>query len=444
MAGRLETSIWNLTFVAAAAACGPTIPIDDDGEGSFDDSGSDSATDDSPMTTPCVTGECDPPECYTSADCNASEYCYDGRCVYEPYCGIAGDDDDFRCSPWPYYDCYSDVECGPDEQCLFYECVPLEDCDPAAAYQGAYFITAPDDGPIVDLAFVDQDGAAPQELAIATSTRVVLASSFSPALTQIAVGEDFVSIAAGDVDGDGDQDLVIAERGQGGQLVVLTNDAGAISPLATIASPGVPIEVVLGDPENDGTVDAFVRTESGVVRHIDLGPQSPLVATPVSAMALAGWSLAFASEGQSWWLPVATLEPTAPTVFNAVAMQSFATARIDADVDEDVIGVVDEDGTTDVFAWRGPIGEPHAQVVLAGSYPLATAADVNGDGLSEIVVAGLGQAVVLSSGTDVFGCQSAVPFDHAALLVAAGDWDGDIGEEVVVSDGNQLTLLDHD
>jgi hypothetical protein len=142
MAGRLEISMWNLTIVAAAAACGPTIPIDDVGDESFDDSGS--GTVDGDTTTdppPCADGDC--PECQSDADCDPSEYCSSsGHCEYYYYCGAAPGDDVFRCSPPPYYDCYSDADCGPDSHCENYECLPI-DCDPDIAFRGSYDLAKP-------------------------------------------------------------------------------------------------------------------------------------------------------------------------------------------------------------------------------------------------------------------------------------------------------------
>ena len=267
MAGRLETSIWNLTFVATAAACGPTIPIDDAGDESFDDDGTDTVDDEGTTDPPCEGDDC--PECQVDADCEPPDYCTpDGRCEYYYTCGVVSGDDGFRCSP-PYYECYSDYECDENQRCEYNVCVSFE-CDPAAL-DGTYPIAQPE-GVIVDLAFIDIDGNGAQELAIATSTNVVLASTSSPELTEIAVGEEFGAVAAGDIDNDGDLDIVVADRGQGGQLVVVTNDDGVFAPFVTIASPGIAGDLVLGDPENDGSVDAFVRTDGGIVRHADLGP----------------------------------------------------------------------------------------------------------------------------------------------------------------------------
>jgi hypothetical protein len=445
MAGRLETSIWNLTLLASASACGPTIPIDDDGEGSFDEDGSESVDegeDEGPTTDPpCVDGDC--PECQSDADCDGIEYCSpSGQCVYY-YCGVAGGDDVFRCSP-PYYECYSDDECADGQECLNYSCVDVG-CDVEGAFDGEYSIPQPSAG-IVDVAFVDLDAVAPQELAIATSTEVLVAGIGSGALASVATAEDIGSIAAADVDLDGDLDLVVADRGQGGQLLVLANDGtGGFTPSAPIASPGIALELELGDPENDGLADAFVRTETGIVRHVDLGPPTTLVSTPVTAMALVGWSLAYTTDAQAWWLPVATLVPAAPTLLDDRLVHGFARATLDPDADPDLIGVVVQDVGTEVRTWHGPVATPDFGYAIDGGYARVVAADVDGDGLDDAVLSGDGQLVLLHASPldgHYFGCRAVADPSHEVALMAAGDWDGDAEQELAISDGTQISILD--
>ncbi len=446
MVGRLETSIWNLTLLTAASACGPTIPIDEDGEGSFDD-GSESVDDDDgddegPTTDPPCTGD-DCPECQSDADCDGIEYCNsDGRCVYY-YCGVAGGEDVFRCSP-PYYECYGDWDCADDERCENYSCVD-DGCDVAGQLDGPYGIPQPDQG-IVDLTFAELDGVPPQEIAIATSTELSIAGIGDGALESVAIAGEIGAIAAADVDADGDVDLVLADQSEGGLLVVLSNDgSGAFVAAAAVASPGIALDLELGDPENDGLPDAFVRTEAGLLRHVDLGPPTTLVSTPVTAMAVVGWSIAYTTDAQSWWLPVATLEPAMPTLLDDRGVNAFARATLDLDADPDMMGVVVQDGVTEVRTWHGPVATPDFGFPIDGESPRVAAADVDGDGLADAVVSDGTRLLVLHGApTDghYFGCEAVFEPSHGIALMAAGDWDGDVEQELAISDGTSISILD--
>lgn len=445
MAGRLDSSIWNLTLLATASACGPTIPIDDDGEGSFDDgseSVDDEGDDEGPTTDPPCTGD-DCPECQSDADCDGIEYCNsDGRCVYY-YCGVAGGEDVFRCSP-PYYECYGDWDCADDERCENYSCVD-DGCDVASAFAGEYWIPQPEQG-VVDMTFAELDGAGAPEIAIATSTEVLVTDIQAGVLASVATAGEIGAIAAADVDSDGDVDLVVADQSEGGQLVVLSNDgSGAFVAAAPVASPGVALDLELGDPENDGLADAFVRTEAGISRHVDLGASTPLVSTPVTAMALVGWSLAYTSDAQSWWLPVATLEPAMPTQLDDRGVHAFARATLDFDADPDMMGVVVQDGLTEVRTWHGPVATPDLGVPIEGEWPRVAAADVDGDGLADAVVSDGARLLVLHGAPidgHYFGCQAVFEPSHGIALMAAGDWDGDVEHELAISDGNSISILD--
>ncbi|HET6584109.1 MAG TPA: FG-GAP-like repeat-containing protein [Nannocystaceae bacterium] len=439
MAGRFDLSIWNLTLVAAAA-CGPLIPAEDGGGSSISegDSGDDDDDDDDDGTTthvdPCIGDDC--PECRVDADCPPGYYCDAEHCQYYSTCGVAPGQNDFRCSPW--YECYSDADCPVGEQCWFNYCEP--GCD-APDFQTVRPIAVPH-APVVDLVFVDVDGQPPAELAIATTTQVDIVSGDGAPLSAVVVGEDLAALATADVDGDGDLDLVAGDRGQGGQLFVLTNDGtGAFTPGEPIATLGPVQDFQLADPENDGAVDAYARTDTAIVRHLDLGGPALLVDHTCGAMTVAGWSMAYSDE-QSWWLPVATPVPPAPTLLSAGALTAMTTATLDLAGDPDVVGVRVDGLATEVDFWAGPIGELVGTTALDGVYPVIAAADLYGDGIDEAVVAGDGSAIILTNTAS--SCQGASSTGNlvSPTSIAAGDLDGDGIEEIAVSDGQQILVLD--
>ncbi len=139
----LNTHPWNLGTVSfagvvasAAAACGPAIDIDGDGdtEGGSTTQSSDTIIEPTASTTT-------PPEgCEANDDCAPGFYCSDGACIeeydcYDYGCCIYG-----HCSPPPYYDCYEDDDCGTGALCTSGYCdavQSLPDCGGPVELAGA-------------------------------------------------------------------------------------------------------------------------------------------------------------------------------------------------------------------------------------------------------------------------------------------------------------------
>ena len=107
---------------------------------------------------------------------------------------------------------------------------------------------------IADLAVVLGGEFHPRGLAVLLAT----APAQFAAPVFYASGSAPVSMAAGDLDGDGDIDLVTANQGSDDMAVHLNTGAGAFAPAVLYAAGRVPQDVKLGDLDGDGDLDAVV------------------------------------------------------------------------------------------------------------------------------------------------------------------------------------------
>ena len=139
------------------------------------------------------------------------------------------------------------------------------------------------------LAAGDLDGDGSPDLAIAnafrdtvnpigTNTVTVLPNDgrggFGPAI-DVQVGHTPRGVATGDVDGDGDADLVTANAGTG-DVTVVVNEAGTLAPRFSVPSGPRPQGVVMGDFDGRCGLDFAVANK--------VTSEVRVVLTPVSAM----------------------------------------------------------------------------------------------------------------------------------------------------------------
>jgi hypothetical protein len=431
----LDTRVWNLGSRLAPLAMGAALA--GCGGGSIDDGGPTG-----PATSPDPTEGTphDGIHCRTDEDCQGfSAYvvtCEDGICVdHWDYCNYY---DSVACGD---PECSSDLECENGMLCVDGSCTspPLLPRCPDAPSFSASEIALPS-APLA-LAFTESDVPG-ERLIIAAGAGYVLA--LSPALATVYTIDlgDMVaaSVDAGDLDGDGAHDVVIA-NGNGEIAAILRTPTPTIAP-ALFANAG---RVALTDLDDDGLADAVVATGDGVVREypavgdgswatpIDLGPGytfaiGDLDGDPAPEAVLADGGLVRWDDG------------FAATIVDGFEADTVALARFEGgSVGSVVASAVSAPGTKLVHVRSsGAVVEVHAAL----SATIAGAGDFDGDDAADVLLGNAARLSIVRGGTDGLSCEtvSMVPPVAAPTLVAAGDVDGDGRAEIVAVRDATLAL----
>jgi hypothetical protein len=392
----LDTSRWRLGSVFALLAC-QGDPGDDESYGESEDY----------QDGPCVVDE----------DCDDEEYCDDGVCI-EAYDGCQD-----NCHP----ECAEDWECGPDELCEDGYCesadaIAFEECRREHSLFPAVDGFLEVDG-VVDLAFVDT------QVVIAFPTRldVVLGDVV---VDSVSIGEDIGDIAAADIDADGDADLVVADRGLGGRLlVVVRDDDGSLVQTGELASPGV-TAVELRERRSE-MPDAVVRTDSGIAIHAALGEPTALVQGVIGALAVHGDAMIYAGDG-TWWFDLA-MPATSAVRLDERSAVAVGWGRV-VDDSTDAIGAFADPGQLRV--WQGP-GELVLERDVEEAYMAFRTTDLVEDGIDDFVVLSTHRFLVVANRpTQPLACAWGVPAEGAMnRLLDLGDIDGDAIVDIAMSDG---------
>jgi len=226
---------------------------------------------------------------------------------------------------------------------------------------------------------------------------------------EYVTGDQPVALAVGDVDGDGDVDVVTVDSVSDTVSVLLGNGDGSLSSPAAVGLDATPLSVTMGDVDEDGDVDLAV----------------PVFASGVSMLLGAGDGT-FASPY---------------TVHDAVSGSSLeaALADVNGDAHLDLL-------TTDETAARVSVlvGDGNGSFSLLTSlstlfdYPQSIAvADLDGDSDSDLVVQTVldgGVSVFLGDGDGTFGARVEYLTDRDPTDVAAGDVNGDTFPDLVIAE----------
>jgi hypothetical protein len=300
----------------------------------------------------------------------------------------------------------------------------------------------------VDLAVADLDGDGDLDVAVAEGggtmasgqTVAIFRNSGRGAFAlaqRIAVGTGPTGIAAGDFDGDGDQDLAVTlygTVGTGTAVRRLTNPGNGVFALgATAAVPVAPYAVRAGDLDGDGRADLAVAHDNDVVTLLlarGAGFASPIV-FDVRATTVAGTHLfpcvALADLDRDGDLDVA---------FSDNNHQKFMPLL------RGIVTVVRNDGGGAFALGADIVLRPYQ----TGFTDLA-AADLNGDGALDLLgvdafdwdyVLNDGHGGFVAPATPTFGLIASDQPSSVAALDA--DRDGDLDAMVLGSHSNAITI----
>jgi len=221
---------------------------------------------------------------------------------------------------------------------------------------------------------------------------------FRPPVT-VAVGDTPRGIAAGDVDNDGNADLVTADLRDGAVSVLWGDGATAFQRDAVAVGANSPEDVALADLNGDGRLDIVTANRTDRSLSVLLSGPLPRRFFPPRLIATTGF-------------PVGV----------------FAGLVGDDDL-PDVLAVYGNTNQVAVFDGdgQGGLAAPRLYTV-AGTPQSATAADVNGDGRPDLLVAGnLADAVfvLLANPSGDFDPAVVVPAGNDPVELAVVDFDED-------------------
>ncbi len=229
-------------------------------------------------------------------------------------------------------------------------------------------------------------------------------------------GPSFYHVALGDIDGDGDLDILAAD-GDRNQVIARRNDGGGVFS----ALPGVGVadgstDVVLADIDNDGDLDLLATTSNGN------GTNGAVSVRTNNGTGTFGGAQNVGVNGS----PL-----------------KVATGDIDGDGDLDLLAITTRGSGPDVVSVRrndGAGGFSGTQTVAVGANAQSLAlGDLDGDGDLDLVVANWDDnnvSVRLNDGAGLFGGTATVAVGNAPSGVALGDLDGDGDLDLLASNAN--------
>jgi hypothetical protein len=245
----------------------------------------------------------------------------------------------------------------------------------------------------------------------------------------VTTGDAPDNVTLGDIDGDGDVDMLVSKGGNGPYpMLVFKNDGNAVfTPAAngTINSGGFNRSMTLGDIDGDGDLDLV--TTNGDYLYV-FGNNGSGTFTQLGSYSTG-----------------ASFQP----VYNAV--ENVTLADVDNDGDLDALATVRNAGVVGVRLNNGAGTFSGSTNITVGTYARSLAvADVDGDGDLDFVTANSNATAPLSlrlnDGSGNFtapATEPALPANSYGYSVKLGDLDGDGDADLAVTASGTYALLNN-
>jgi hypothetical protein len=233
--------------------------------------------------------------------------------------------------------------------------------------------------------------------------------------TEVSGAHPIYSVAIGDFNGDGKQDLALVQYDTSGKVLIrLGNGLGGFSGSTEVAVGTYPLAIAIGDFNGDGKQDLAVANYDPNTVSIRLGD------------GLGGFS--GSTEVSVGFVPYSI----AIGDFNGDGKQDLAVASNGSD-------------TVSIRLGDGLGGFSGSTEVGVDTYPVSVAiGDFNGDGKQDLAVANYGANTVsirLGDGLGGFSGSTEVSVGSNPYSVAIGDFDGDGKQDLAVANYNSTDTV---
>jgi hypothetical protein len=238
------------------------------------------------------------------------------------------------------------------------------------------------------------------------------AGGFRPAVTS-ATDEAPAAVAIGDVNGDGRADLAVANRLAGNVSILLGTAGGGFGAARGFAAGNQPFAVSIGDVNGDGALDVVVANRISDDLSLLLGDGSGVFAPAISIPAGNG-------------------------------PESLALGDLDADGDLDAALALFDADQMSVVLNTGSGGFAPPALYTAGNGPMSVAlGDLRMDDRTDIAVANFftdNSSVFFGEGAGVFTRQAGFGAGEGPRSIAIDDLDADGDNDLAIADSDADTV----